>query len=124
GYDGDYSFEADRRSGRLHPSSLSFRIRRQAMAKTPIEIAETVISKQISSAAPRKLAASLLSVALVAFATAGAAPQASAQLLTPDDFYTPPATLPAKPGDIVRSRAVDAPLFPEANVWQIMYRSS
>jgi hypothetical protein len=63
-------------------------------------------------------------VALVAFATAGAAPQASAQLLGTDDFYTPPATLPGKPGDIVRSRAVNAPLFPEANVWQIMYRSS
>jgi hypothetical protein len=83
-----------------------------------------MMSKQLSSAAPRKLAASLLSVALVAFATAGAAPQASAQLLGTDDFYTPPATLPGKPGDIVRSRAVDAPLFPEANVWQIMYRSS
>src|SRR5439155_8025042 len=83
-----------------------------------------MMSKQISSAAPRKLAASLLPVALIAFATAGAAPQASAQLLAPDDFYTPPATLPGKPGDIFRSRAVDAPLFPEANVWQIMYRSS
>ena len=82
------------------------------------------MSKQRSSAAPRRLAGSLLSVALVAFATAGAAPQASAQLLASDDFYTPPDMLPGKPGDIVRSRAVDAPLFPEANVWQIMYQSS
>lgn len=66
-----------------------------------------------------------LSAALVAFALAAVAPQASAQLLIADDFYTPPDRLPpGKPGDIIRSRAVMAPLFATANVWQIMYRSS
>lgn len=66
-----------------------------------------------------------MSAALAVFAIAAAAPPASAQLLGSDGFYTPPAPLPpGKPGDIIRNRAVIAPLFLEANVWQIMYRSS
>ncbi|WP_331651245.1 lipase family protein [Piscinibacter sp.] len=82
------------------------------------------MSKLLSSA-PQRSAGRFLSAALAVFALAAAAPQASAQLLASGDFYTPPAPLPpGKPGDIIRSRAVMAQLFPEANVWQIMYRSS
>lgn len=82
------------------------------------------MGKRLSSG-PQSLPARILSAALVAFAIAVAAPQANAQLLAPDNFYTPPDPLPpGKPGDIIRSRAVLAPLFLEAKVWQIMYRSS
>ncbi len=83
-----------------------------------------MVSKLLSSG-PQRSAGRFLSAVLVAFAFAAAAPQASAQLVTSDDFYTPPDPLPpGKAGDIIRSRAIMAPLFPEANVWQIMHRSS
>lgn len=56
---------------------------------------------------------------IAAFSPAGAHAQAA------DDFYIPPVPLPAgKRGDIIRSRPVAAPLFPEARVTQIMYQSS
>lgn len=85
---------------------------------------DPMVSKLLSSGRQRS-AGRFLSAVLVAFALAAAAAQASAQLATSDDFYTPPDPLPpGKAGDILRSRAVMAPLFPEANVWQIMYRSS
>jgi len=42
-----------------------------------------------------------------------------------DTFYIPPANLgKGEPGDLMRSRAITAPLFPNATVNQIMYRST
>ena len=83
-----------------------------------------MVGKLFSSGAPR-FAGRFLSAALAVCALAAAAPQASAQFLTSEGFYNPPDPLPpGKPGDIIRSRSVMAPLFPEANARQIMYRSS
>lgn len=42
-----------------------------------------------------------------------------------DAFYSPPSTLPrGKAGDVIRSRSIDAPMYPQAEVRQVMYRST
>ena len=55
----------------------------------------------------------------------GAVTGSSAQILPSDAFYVPPDPLPpGKPGDVIRSRTILAPLFPNAVTRQIMYRST
>ena len=42
-----------------------------------------------------------------------------------DSFYAPPEPLPTgRPGDVIRSKPIDAPMFPGAAAWLVLYRSS
>ena len=64
-------------------------------------------------------------VAVLAALCIGAVTGSSAQILPSDSFYVPPNPLPpGNPGDVIRSRTILAPLFPNAVTRQIMYRST
>ncbi|KAI3603248.1 hypothetical protein D8I24_3071 (plasmid) [Cupriavidus necator H850] len=55
----------------------------------------------------------------------GVVTASSAQIIPQDYFYVPPNPLPpGKPGDVIRTRTITAPLFPNALIQQIMYLSS
>ena len=64
-------------------------------------------------------------VVVLAALCIGAVTGSSAQILSSDSFYVPPNPLPpGNPGDVIRSRTILAPLFPNAVTRQIMYRST
>ena len=70
-------------------------------------------------------ALSALAAPIVPFASDAVSSAAGLPVVdSSSEFYVPPATLHGRPGDILKSRVIPAPAFPEASVRQIMYLSS
>ena len=84
------------------------------MSRPPLRFVRTAALFALSA-----LAAPIVPFASDAVSSAAALPTADSS----SDFYVPPATLHGGPGDIVKSREVPAPAFPEASVRQLMYLS-
>lgn len=85
------------------------------MSRPPLRLVRTVAVFALTA-----LAAPIVPFASNAISSAAGLPTADSS----SEFYVPPATLHGRPGDVVKSREVAAPAFPEASVRQLMYLSS